>query len=211
LPAYQHFIDNYSHRTEWAAIIDVDEFILLKKHPTLKEFLEDYGDVDAVAVNLVFFGDSGHFRKPDGLVMDSFLRCGKQDELVKTIARAKKLHKVTNNSNCFILRRGSRYVDVKGNPIQGPFHYTYTVDVAQINHYWTKSYEEFLRKCEKGLADGGKRTLDNYETNQRWMSVRVDTTLPDRYSKDVRSHMESRRQEHHPHVLIESKAKGELD
>ena len=42
IEAYNHFIQNYKHIYEWAAFFDVDEFLVLKKHGNVKDFIEDY-------------------------------------------------------------------------------------------------------------------------------------------------------------------------
>jgi hypothetical protein len=113
LQAYQQFIDKHSHLTEWAAFVDIDEFILPKRHATLKEFLQDYKDVDAIGIHWVLFGDSGHAERPDGLVIDNYLKCKRgQHPCIKTVARARKL-KSCKSPHYFILRRGSRSVDAK--------------------------------------------------------------------------------------------------
>ncbi len=58
LPAYNDFLFNRSEGFDFAAFIDVDEFIVLNKDPDINTFLEDYTDEFAVGLNWKVFGDS---------------------------------------------------------------------------------------------------------------------------------------------------------
>jgi hypothetical protein len=40
----------------WAAFFDVDEFLVLKKHPNIQSFIKEYGSHGGIVVNWVFFG-----------------------------------------------------------------------------------------------------------------------------------------------------------
>ena len=48
---------------------------------------------------------------------------------------------------------------------QGPFTSNHTDDIAQINHYFCKTEEEFQEKCDRGRADNPiiRRTMSEYE------------------------------------------------
>src|SRR5215467_9440322 len=58
LQAYNHFIGNYSHETEWVAPIDVDEFLVLREDDNIKDFVRKYSYIDCIAINWRSFGDS---------------------------------------------------------------------------------------------------------------------------------------------------------
>ena len=44
----------------WAAFIDVDEFIVLKKHRHIVQFLTEYCDSGAIILSWLIFGNSNH-------------------------------------------------------------------------------------------------------------------------------------------------------
>ena len=58
--AYNHFIKNNLNNYDWVAFFDVDEFLVLKKHKNIKEFIQDYSDYEAIGINWLLFGDNGH-------------------------------------------------------------------------------------------------------------------------------------------------------
>jgi hypothetical protein len=43
--------------------------------------------------------------------------------------------------------------DYDGNIVDGPYHDKGNDNAIQLNHYFTKSKEEFLAKCKRGRAD----------------------------------------------------------
>lgn len=54
IPTYNNFIKNNKSNYDWVAFIDVDEFLVLKKHKNIHEFINDYKNEDAIGVNWVF-------------------------------------------------------------------------------------------------------------------------------------------------------------
>ena len=60
LSAYRHFIDIFAPAYEWAAFIDLDEFILPLGDNTLRDTLGRCGQASAVLVNWRVFGPAGH-------------------------------------------------------------------------------------------------------------------------------------------------------
>lgn len=56
--AYKHGIENAKWETEWLCIIDIDEFIYIKKADTLPSLLKDYEAYSGLVVNWQVFGSS---------------------------------------------------------------------------------------------------------------------------------------------------------
>ena len=55
------------------------------------------------------------------------------------------------------------WIDTNYNKSTEQFSATRLNDVAQINHYFCKTKEEFLEKCERGRADSErKRTIEEF-------------------------------------------------
>lgn len=57
MPAYNHFLENYARLHKWAGFIDIDEFIILKKHTCLRDLLEEYCGEDVLSLNWYIFGE----------------------------------------------------------------------------------------------------------------------------------------------------------
>lgn len=157
LGAYEHSI--YCHRdtVDWMAFIDVDEFLYSPSGMTLPEVLHSYGDASIVAVHWLMFGSSGRAFKDSGLVIERFTKRGaKVNEHVKSICRMSDLQGIGYNPHTF--RTNGLVVDEGFNKL----HEYYAVspkasaNILAINHYHTKSLEEYKLKCQRGRADNGE-------------------------------------------------------
>lgn len=136
------------------AHIDIDEFIVLKKHDTICEFIREYivGDCEGIGMNWRFFGSSGRTHKTDEPVTKRFTMCQMDgDPNIKTLfktdhfVRYKTVHDV-------ILTKGSIQSTNK-TIINGPFNSNMVYDVIQLNHYKCKTFPEYQYIRERGRAD----------------------------------------------------------
>jgi hypothetical protein len=151
IPVYNHFINEYKNEYDWVAFLDVDEFIVLKKHNTIHELMNDYNTESALGINWVFFGDNNKTFNGDYSVLERFT---KRQEVVnghiKSIVNPKKVIMMNVHSHvgqCIDTNR-KRIDNSSFNP-NGP------IDVAQINHYFTKTKDEYIKKMNRGRADTG--------------------------------------------------------
>lgn len=195
--AYTHFIKTYGSETKWAAFIDTDEFIVLRNHNTLLDFIEEYKSSDAIGLNWVYFGDSYHETKPDGLVIDNFTLCQPgQNNHIKTIAKPSSIENF-GNAHFITMKQGSIYTDVKRNRINGPFNDNEVIDVAQINHYFSKSKEECFKKYSRKRVDTGTIYEITEETLESWrnsLNQREDSFIKEKYSAAVKEMIQKRRE-----------------
>ena len=70
------------------AHIDIDEFIVLKKHDNICDFIEEYfqGNTGAIGMNWLFFGSSNSENNPSIPVTRRFTMCAKKgDKHIKTL------------------------------------------------------------------------------------------------------------------------------
>ena len=155
LRAYKHFIDVYSTDWDWVAFIDLDEFIHPVEADSIKDLLPRYEPFSAVLLHWLVFGPNGHAERPEGLVIENYTCRLPETALVnrhvKSLVRTADL----------IGAPGIHVFDTKGpvcnsrgepatrEPIQGGACH----DVMCINHYYTKSREDWETKMRKGRAD----------------------------------------------------------
>jgi len=160
--AYNHFFNTFAHRHKWCAVIDVDEFIVLKTHTHIVPFLVDHLDSGALAINWVLFGSNGHLTYTDEPVMKRFTKRQRGvNPHVKCIVCCDDVQ-VYNSCHVPTLRNG--YVkDVHGRMLTGVFNHDGSDDICQINHYFVKSRDEFQEKVNRGRADVGRRTMVEFE------------------------------------------------
>jgi hypothetical protein len=159
--AYNSFVREYNNKYDWAAFFDIDEFLVLKKHDNIKSFLSDYEDFQAVGINWVLFGNNDQ-TTVDGeySVIKRFTKRQQEvNEHVKCIIKLSPLvYMDIHNPN-------SSWVDVHKRVNHGPFTKIHTDDIAQINHYFCKTQEEFQLKCDRGRADSPvyRRTMADFD------------------------------------------------
>ena len=135
--AHRHFALHFGRRVRWAQKIDADEFLYPLVGDDVVEPLRtfDHNRVRGIRVPRFNFGDNGHERRPAGLVIESYLRREATRSSQKEMANGGKL------SGNYFRRDAHRwsYSLRKRGTLVSPDH----LDSLRINHYFTKSFEEF--------------------------------------------------------------------
>lgn len=168
LSAYADCIFKHKEDSRWIGFIDIDEFIFPPWGETLSNFLKKYEYASGLVVNWRIFGSSGLDKKPEGLVIENYLKRGlvtnKINYTVKTIANPKCVLRF-KNPHFVQMKNGYRYpVNESGLEIPSWESPVNDTDVICVHHYFTKSKEEFAQKIARGRADirGVKRTLEDF-------------------------------------------------
>ncbi len=152
LEAYNHFIRTNKTRCKWGAFIDIDEFIILKKHNNINDFLNNYDDNDCIGLNWKMFGTSNNTTYINEPVTKRFQMCSEQ--INKHIKCISKLNKIENFYNPHFPSLINGIIkDTNNNTISGPYNNDGSDNIACIHHYYTKSEEEFKAKLERGRSD----------------------------------------------------------
>lgn len=123
---------------EWVACIDLDEFIILKEHKTIQELLAD--KKEGVYLHWVCYGAEGQWIKKNGKVMDRFKTPSSYpiSDHYKSIVKTKNFRHFLDPHS---------HMCLNGKPKSIP------LTTANINHYVTKSFEEFCVRISKGRVD----------------------------------------------------------
>ena len=168
IESYNHFIKEYYGKYDWVAFIDVDEFITLKKHKDIKDFILEFG-VNSIAMNWVIFGSNGHdtIVNNNYSVLDRFTK--RQNSVNPHIKTLLKLE----SPGIRMLdphHPNVKLIDTNNNVITSPLNYGGNVDIIQINHYFCKTLSEFQHKINRGRADTHiKRSINewyDYDINE---------------------------------------------
>lgn len=163
LYAYNHFIQNYGPSYDWAAFFDIDEFLTLKKHSNIKNFISEYrNDTYALAINWIFFGNN-FIEKYDpnnnSLINRFKMRQRKVNEHIKCIIKM-----IPNIQMIHPHYANTYWKDVNGIYGSGPFNYSGTDDIVQLNHYVCKTKDEYMEKVLRGRADVPvARSIEEFE------------------------------------------------
>jgi len=148
--AFAHCARNYRNTASWMMKIDIDEFLYPPNgHDSLLPYLQslDYEKVKALQVGRFNFGDNNHRTKPAGLVLDSYIRREANPSNHKDLANCSFL---SNNRFCNSAHWWHYRLLKPGKIIKAA-----DVDGIRINHYYTKSLEEYIKR--QNVSRGRKR------------------------------------------------------
>jgi predicted O-methyltransferase YrrM len=161
--AFSHFVNNYMYTTDLTHVchIDIDEFIVLKKHNNIKEFIKEYiydGENNVmcggICMNWRFFGCSYQTVNTKQPNTQRFTKCEEKGNLqVKTIFNKKFYASFPNPHYIFVNNTNYPLKTIAGKIMNGPLNEDIDLSVAQINHYKTKTLEEFKHIRTRGRAD----------------------------------------------------------
>lgn len=147
--AYWHACVHYGAEFDWMVFIDIDEFIVLRKHDGIHPFLRNFDEVEAITLNWHVFGHSGFFEDPKGLVTANLVRrMSAPSPHGKTIARPETIVAITS-AHAFLLHPGARWVDANLKPFT-PDLYPGKTAAAHINHYQCRSFTRWMRRVGRG-------------------------------------------------------------
>jgi len=170
MQAYQHFIDWQKGRPGWVAILDCDEFLFSPCYATISDALVQIPETwGAVGVNWLCFGASGQDLATPGLVIERFT-FRRADNFgphvhIKSLVRMDRIQAAGANPHYFQVRGGT--CNEAGEEVNGPFSSPPSHRLLRINHYHTKSRQEYLQRIALGKADGGaQRDLAEFEHYQ---------------------------------------------
>ena len=177
--AYNIALNKYRNMFKYIGFFDADEFVFVRNntyggggHCDLVTFMDDFmaanPNAGAIGVNLLYFGSSHHETKPAGGILENFTMCSGKDfgwnRFLKTISDPVKILVQTVQSPlCY---RGYDFIDENGyifTMMETQICRELHTEKIRINHYCTKSKEEFILKTKRGNADSfGMRSMDSF-------------------------------------------------
>lgn len=165
--AFNDCLKNHGKLFKWIAFFDTDEFIVLKKDNSIKDLLKRYEHFGGLGVQWRCFGSSGLIKKPKS-VIESYVHATAitqgDNKHIKTIVQprytigARSPHHFTYEPGKYCVNENNKY-------IKGPFNTPYTYKFIQMNHYVTRSREDFELKRKRG---GGNARTSSKLTEAFW-------------------------------------------
>lgn len=161
MEAYQDAFHRFKDETKWMGFIDLDEYVIPKKHDDIKELFRDYISYPSVMIYWRVFGTSGRmYPDPKKLLCEQFTVCWpKYDTVGKCFLNTAYKFDFSDPHNSTIHHTAFATVcGVHVPPVNCFKKYVlWGINKAkdndfsiQINHYFTKSYQEYLEKVAKG-------------------------------------------------------------
>ena len=157
--AYTHATGHFLAGYQWAAFIDIDEFIVLDRHNKLDEFMASLGDAPEISLRRQLFGHNGHYENPQALVTSELTRrrlnpepdCnGKSIIRCDTIAGFRSVHHCELKHKHQSKRRHKHRHQHEQK--QWTERQPKSSDTAHINHYICRSFTRWMDRPDRGYA-----------------------------------------------------------
>jgi hypothetical protein len=150
--ANNHVVRFFGDTTEWIAYVDIDEFLVPERDEPISQVMARFADAEQVLVSRKEFCYAGRRTPAEGLVTEVYReysehvpRMGTSEVLAKPIVRPRGVARVGIHN---ALTVHGRTVNTAGEPtseeatvIEDPSYAN-----LQMNHYFTKSWQEFQAK-----------------------------------------------------------------
>lgn len=166
--AYSNFLERYRGQIKWGGFIDADEFIV-SQCGNIKQNLSGHSPFGGLGLSWRMFGSNG-LTDNESSQINAFTKRAPDDfppnRHIKTIAQ---LAVTTRYTSPHSFAYAGRYfcANELGHPCYGPYA-NFTAQYIHINHYYTRSYNEYQHKLSKGRADGpiGRAPFKDYDKNE---------------------------------------------
>jgi glycosyl transferase family 92 len=184
IDAFNDCIERHRDDARWIAFIDTDEFLFSPTGRSLPDVLSGFEQFAGVEVSRLDFGPSGHKQKPPGLVTENYLRRRNYVEPKKDWEHVKSIVDPARTTGAFnahgfyyseswaVRETGER--GLEDPPGRRGFPH---VSQLRINHYITKSHEEYARKSEQWKTAGMPWPEDDPSPFFEWLSTQPDDTI----------------------------------
>lgn len=173
LDAYSDAIKKHKSECRYMAFIDLDEYIMpevpyRQVADVIKSVLSVKPNAAGIALNWCLYGNSGHKKRPKGLITESYIDRAKEsnpmNHMIKTLCNPRMVRTYIS-PHYPQYRLGAISVDSTGqHRSKGWFCRDLTFKNIRLNHYYCKSEEDYKIKTSRGLGDrDGSYDLSKYE------------------------------------------------
>jgi len=148
---YRHLSTFRDYDAYWKLCMDVDEFVVLLKHKDIRDLLVDYEEYGGLGIPWSMYGSSGHIKQPEGSVLDNYTwrtLDTPAKQYVKTIANSQFFRDMSDPHFVCSTRP---IVNEAFEPFAGSLASS-PRQICKLNHYFTRSYEEWLFKRNRGTG-----------------------------------------------------------
>lgn len=171
-------------RFEWVGFLDTDEFVVVKDLRSIGEFLSEFRSYPAVALHWHMFGSNGHLARPSEPVIAAYTRRAPHPNChVKCFVRPECAAQCRNSHSWYF--RGARCAGTEtGGTVYGSLSIPPTAERAWVNHYYSKSKEDYIGRMNSpaavdrlGMLYPSRRPDRLEESMSRWNDVIDDSAL----------------------------------
>lgn len=159
IAAYEHCYKNFKDETFWLMFLDLDEFICPIYKTSIRDWVKSYEKYPSVLIYWLMFGTNGIVNSdPNKLVIEQYtnswasVRNESKIILNTSFEPVKMYHHIIY---CWF-KLGSFKFKIPSINENGKFIFNHGHEkcpqngTIQINHYWSKSLNEYIKKINKG-------------------------------------------------------------
>ena len=184
MPAYEDCLRNFGPQCRWLGFLDIDEFLVPLKDSDLRAMLSEFEEYAGLVVPWRTFSSNGHLKRPPEGVIAGYSR-----RIVTDIAdniHCKSLVDPSrtikpNTPHGFLYKAGEYHVNEEHMPLPWDSSFTwYSGKLAQINHYFYRSQQDFCEKIQRGRADIHEerpRPMETFYAHTSWETVEDRTAI----------------------------------
>lgn len=147
-------------KTDWCAFIDVDEFIVFDEGWNLEKLCKEYEKYGGVMLCWLMYGANGHIKRPEGKVTEAYTSHMPKDfKFEGQKWEHKSLVNISKSTGCIDNHTFEGCVFTNKTKVYNSSCY----DRAHINHYYTKSWEDYCDRMEnRGNMGNNRRCYDAF-------------------------------------------------
>ena len=177
---------------KWCAYFDADEFLELNVYSNIKDFLNTIHE-DCISFNWIMFGPNGEYHQKEGRVQDRFpqpvkpILMYKENVFFKSILRGGKnrFENVWFNGSHVPICSNDVTYNIGGLcPVEHSAEYqSHTCfppkyRCGYLKHYYTKSFDEWIKKSSRGWPDGTPTlATSNYFSCENYKSIPIQKQI----------------------------------
>ena len=154
--AYNDCLRRFGGESRWIGFIDSDEMVRVKETKTLPEFLKEFESYAGLFVGWIMYGANGRVKKSNEPVRQRFTKTTDydgQDGVGKVFVQPVMMRQMLTHSGYPV--EGFSIVDENHNAVERGQAWKPDLPHERIciDHYYTKSYEEWTEKMRRGSCD----------------------------------------------------------
>lgn len=184
--AYNDCLNRYKKESRWIGFIDADEMVRVKCGCTLPELLKNYERYAGLFMLWIVYDANGQIKKSSGSLRERFTHVTpthEDDGMGKTFVQPTFIKSMVTHNG--FVRDGFTVVDENCTAVgDGEMRlYGCTDELVCVDHYYTKSYEEWKEKMRRGSCDPiySRKYADFFIYNPDMEHCREDIVIEQKY------------------------------
>lgn len=166
--AEEYYLKKFGQETKWCAYIDIDEFLVLKRHDNMEDFLKEFqDDIGSIYVRWQCFGTSNIHKVPDGELLEHLTMKALPEDEINFVGKSivKTQSQVGMN--------GPHHARLK----PGYFQTNCDLSLIQLNHYFCRDQVFFYNTRVRFRRNPAvfKKGFSNKDVENRFNAVFDDS------------------------------------